>query len=118
MFECMEIVESIYEVVLKPSYKKPTRVDTNRADHSRKMRGEAASSNSYSRINEIAGMRIKRYVNRLKDISSPNCLIHGPVYSSDECKVLGDLDSRYSKIMPTKDRRHDTVTKNKFNRHQ
>ena len=44
MFERMEIADSIYEGVVEPSYKKPTRADTNRAGHRRKNRGEAASS--------------------------------------------------------------------------
>ena len=38
MFECMEIAESIYEGVLEPSYKKPTRADANRAGHIRQKR--------------------------------------------------------------------------------
>ena len=43
MFENMEISESIHEGVLEPFYKKPTRADANRAGHSRKKIGEAAS---------------------------------------------------------------------------
>ena len=39
MFERMETSESIYEVVVEPSYKKHTRADSNRAGHSRKKRG-------------------------------------------------------------------------------
>ena len=35
----MERAESLYEGVLEPSYKKPTREDANHAGHSRKMRG-------------------------------------------------------------------------------
>ena len=31
MFECIETVESIYEGVVEPSYKEPTRADTNHA---------------------------------------------------------------------------------------
>ena len=34
MFEQKEIAESIYEGVAEPSYKKPTRIDSNRAGHS------------------------------------------------------------------------------------
>ena len=44
MFDRMEISESIYEVVLEPSHKKPTRVDSNHAGHSRQKRGESALS--------------------------------------------------------------------------
>ena len=39
MFERMEIAESIYEGVVEPSYKKPTRVGANRDCHSRQKRG-------------------------------------------------------------------------------
>ena len=43
MFEWMEIAESIYEGVVKLSYKKSTRADANRAGHSRQKRVESAS---------------------------------------------------------------------------
>ena len=43
MFEHMEIEESIYEGVVEPSYKKPTREDTNRSGPTNKMRGQSAS---------------------------------------------------------------------------
>ena len=46
MFEHMEIAESIYEVVVGPSYKKYTRSDANFAGHSRKKRGEASLSHT------------------------------------------------------------------------
>ena len=39
MFESMEISESIYEVVLEPSYKKHTQSDSNHACHIRPKRG-------------------------------------------------------------------------------
>ena len=39
MFERMEITESIYEVVVEPFYKKPTRAGANRAGHRRNKRG-------------------------------------------------------------------------------
>ena len=38
MFERMEITVYIYEGVVEPFYKKPTRADANRAGHSRRMR--------------------------------------------------------------------------------
>ena len=47
---------------------------------------------------------IKRYVDYPKDIPKYSCIIHVPGNSSDECKVLGEFGSKYSKIMPTKDR--------------
>ena len=52
----------------------------------------------------------------MKNRSKQTCLIHGPGNSSDECKVLGDFGSRYSKSRPTKDHGHDPSTKNKVNR--
>ena len=44
MFEHMEIAESIYKGVVEPSYKKPTRVESNHADHSSQKIGEYALS--------------------------------------------------------------------------
>ena len=44
--------------------------------------------------------------------------IHGPVHSLDKCKVLGDFGYKYIKIIPTKERRHNTVTIKKVNRQQ
>ena len=44
--------------------------------------------------------------------------MHGPGHSSVECKVLGDFGSKYVKIRPTKDRGHDPIPKNEFNRQQ
>ena len=38
IFYCMEIAEYIHEVVVEPSYKKPTREYANPSGHSRKMR--------------------------------------------------------------------------------
>ena len=88
MFERTEIAESIYKGVVEPYYKKTTREYANCAGHSRKMRGEAASSNTYSEMNESASKCRKRYVEHPKDRSKPTCLIHVPEYSSDECIVL------------------------------
>ena len=45
---------------------------------------------------------IKMYVDHLMDVSKQTYLIHGPGHSSDECMVLGDFGSKYSKIRPTK----------------
>ena len=55
MFERIEIAESIYEGVVEPSYEKTTRTYANRVGHSSRMRGESASSNTYSEISEING---------------------------------------------------------------
>ena len=79
------------------------------------MRGESASSTTYSETSERAVNTRNRYVDHLKDISKPTWPIHGPGHSSDECKVLGDFGSNYSKSRHTKDRGHDTATNNEFN---
>ena len=55
MFERMEISESIYEVVVEPSYKKSTREDTNHAFLGSKIRVEAASATTYYNMRESAG---------------------------------------------------------------
>ena len=69
MFECMEIPEPIYEGVVEPSYKKPTSSYTNRDNHSRKMRLEAASSNNYSETSKSDGKCRKMYIDHPKDRS-------------------------------------------------
>ena len=75
-------------------------------------------STTYSDMSESAGKFIKRYVVHPKDRSKRIFLILGIGHSSDECKVLGDFGSKYSKIRPTKYRGHDPATVNKFNRHK
>ena len=90
--------------------------DDKRAGHSRKMVERSALSNTYSDISKSVGKRRKNYVDHLKDRSKHTCLIHIPVHSSDECMILGDYGSKYSKRRPTKDCRYDPSTINKFNR--
>ena len=58
----MDITESIYEGVVEPPYKKPTREDANRSGHSRQNRGQDALSQTHSAMSESAGRRRKRYV--------------------------------------------------------
>ena len=118
MFERMEIAESIYEGFVETSYKKTTGAYFNRSGHSRKMRGEANSSTTYSNMSESTGKRRKRYVDHLKDRSRLTCLFHIPGHSSVECKVLGDFGSKYSERRPTKNHGQDTTKMNKFNRKQ
>ena len=77
------------------------------------MRVEAASSTTYSDMSESAGKRRKRYVD-LKDRSKLTCLIHGPGHSPDECKVLGEFGSKYSKSRPTKYRGHEPTARKKL----
>ena len=118
MFEHMKIAESIYEGVVKPSNKKRTSSDFNRADHIRKMRGEADSSNTYFEMGKSADKLRKRYVSHLKDRSQLACLINGPGNSSDKCKVFGGFCSKYAKGGPTKDHRHDPAIRKCFGRYQ
>ena len=79
----MEISESIYEVILEPSYKKTTRSDSKCDGPSRKMRGEAALSTTCSNISESADKCRKSYIDHKKDKSELTCIIHGLGYSSD-----------------------------------
>ena len=117
MFERMDIAESIYEVLLKPSYKQFTRADDIYAGHSRKKGSEAVLSHIYSAISETSDKHRKRYVDNPKSESIPY-LAPIPGHSSDEYKVLRDFGITYSKIRPTNDRGHDHATINKLNRHQ
>ena len=64
-FERMEISESIYEGLVEPYYKKPTRVDANCAGHSRQKREEAALSWTRPEKGKSAGKRRKRHVDSL-----------------------------------------------------
>ena len=82
------------------------------------MRGESASSTTYSEICECAGKRRKRYIDHLKDILRLTCIIHGPGNSSDECKVLVDFGTMYDKGSPTKDCRQEPASKKYFGRRQ
>ena len=50
MFECMEVSESVYEVLVETSYNNTTRAYSNRSGYISKLRGEAALSNTYSKI--------------------------------------------------------------------
>ena len=113
----MKIAESIYEGIVKTSYKQSTREDATRDCYRRLKRGKVTSSNNYSNIGHIAGNRRKRYVEHPKRMSN-TCLIHVHGNSSDECKVLGDLCSKYVKSIPSKYREHDIVPEMFFNRHQ
>ena len=113
----MEITESIYEGVVEPSYQKPTREHANCADHNRKKRGESASSHTHYGMRENAGKQKKRYVDRPLG-ESKTCLIHIPVHSYDECKVLVDVAAKFVVGKPTKDRRIHTVPINKSNSNQ
>ena len=60
----------------------------------------------------------KRYLDHTKDKSKLTCHIHGPINSSDECKVLGDFGTKYDTYRSTKDHRQDPATKKSFGRQQ
>ena len=75
------------------------------------MRVEAASSTTYSDTSESSDKRIKRYLDHPKYRYKLTCLIHGHGNSSDQCKVLVDFGSKYSKSRPTKDCGHETEAK-------
>ena len=64
---------------------------------------------------ERDGKRRKWYVYNTKDIYKHTCPINGTRHSSDECTVLGDFGSKYSKTRPNKDRGNDPADKTKFN---
>ena len=70
----MVMSESIYEGVVEPYYKNPTRVDANRAGQSSQNIGESASSPTHYSTSESAGKCRKLYVDRLLG-ESKICLI-------------------------------------------
>ena len=69
-------------------------------------------------MSDSNGKHRKMFVDHPNDRSKHTCLIHSPGHSPDECKVLGDVGSKYSKSKPSKDCGHYPATKNKFNRKQ
>ena len=86
----------IYEGVVEPFLqKKLTRADANCAGHGRKIRGEYASSTTYSEVSERADKRRKRYADHPNYRSKLPCLICVIRNSSYECKVSGDFSSEY-----------------------
>ena len=65
-------------------------------------------SQTHPTMGESAGKSRKRYVDCLLG-ESKTFLIHGPVHSSDECKVLGDFGDKCAKVKPTKDHMNNPV---------
>ena len=117
IFELMDIVEYINEVLLVPSYIQSTRTYATRSGHSRKKRGEDTLSHTYYLMSESDGNCRKKIYRPSKGWVKTS-LLHGPGNSSDECKVLGDFGSRYAKSRPTKYRGTNPIQINKFNRQQ
>ena len=68
------------------------------------MRGEAASSKTYSDMSKLSGKCKQRYVDHPRDQSKITFLIRGPGNSSYEFKVLNDFGSEYSKSRTNKER--------------
>ena len=67
-------------------------------------------------MSESAGKFRKKYVDHPKDRFKLICLIHGPGYSSEKFKVMGDLGFKYYIGRPTKDHRQEPAAKKKFSR--
>ena len=61
------------------------------------MRREYALSNTHSEMSDSVYKHRKMYVDHPNDISKLTCLIHGLGHSSDECRLLGDFNYKYSK---------------------
>ena len=71
IFELMDIVEYINEVLLVPSYIQSTRTYATRSGHSRKKRGEDTLSHTYYSMSESDGNCRKRYIDHPKGESKP-----------------------------------------------
>ena len=69
-------------------------------------------------MSESSDKRRNMYIYYPKGNSKPPCLVHGPSYSSDERKVLGDFGYNCVRSRPNKDHVSDPSSRNKFNRHQ
>ena len=82
--------------------------DAKHDGHIRLKRGEGAYSNTYSKTSESSGKLSKIYVDYPKGKYKHTGLIHGPVHSSYEYKVLGDFGSKYAKRRPTRYHSNDT----------
>ena len=113
MFEHMEISESIYKIIVEPSYKTHIQTDANRAGHSRQNRGEVASPWTCPEKGESAGKHRKQHVESPTG-KSKNCLIHDPGNYSEECKVLRDFGTTYANSRPAKDRGSSSVPREKL----
>ena len=116
MFEYMEI-EIFYEGIVDNSYK-TTQADANFDGHSRKMRVVLSSSKRYSHMISHDGKCRKRYVDRLSEGSELTCTIYGPGHYSEHCKVLNNFITRYDKISPSKESRHEPTFANKYQKNK
>ena len=81
IFKLMEITKTVYEGVVEPSHNKTTTSHTNRAGHSRKIRGVTDYSKTYSEKGNHAIKCKQRYVDHPRDRSKLTCLIHVPGHS-------------------------------------
>ena len=73
------------------------------------MRGKSASSKKLSKMSKRAVKRKEIYVDHLRDQSKLTCLIHGPVHSAYECKVLNYFGFKNTKDRPSKECRQESV---------
>ena len=106
----MEISEVIYEGAVEPSYKKTTRVDSNRDGNSRQMSGVSASSKAYSEVGNHSGNLNQRYIDHLIDRSKLTYLMHGNFHSSEQCKFLNDFGTRYDARRTLKELRQEPTS--------
>ena len=87
---------------------------SKRAGHSSNKRGDLTSSQTNPKLGEIAGKRRKRYV-YFTTGELTTCIIHGPGYYYDECKVLRYFGAKYAKYNPTKDHVNNNVPRKIIN---
>ena len=74
-------------------------------------------SNTHSVTDGSAGKRRKRYV-YLPNNESKTSIIHGLGHSSDECKILGEFENKYTAAQTTKDRGRKPVRRKIFQKKQ
>ena len=67
------------------------------------MRGESDLSKDYFEMSKCDDKRNQRYVYHPMDRSKLNCLINVPGNSPDECRVLNDFGSNYTKGKTSKE---------------
>ena len=95
----MEVVEKVYKVGT-PS-KTPIRADSNRASHGRKLKVVEAASTTNPKKGH-AGKRKTKIAVYLIDqpTGGKTCLLHGPGYSMEDCKLLKKYSSKYAAQQP------------------
>ena len=100
VFERMEIAEQVYKGVT-PS-KTPTRAEANRGGHTRKLKGGEATSPTNPEKG-CTGKRKTKNAGNLSDAPTRDKMTrlrHGPIHTSEECKVLKIYSKKYTKRRP------------------